>query len=191
VGKIKHITKIRAFCKKTYVISFQSIKNIVGEEKYAKVLVHNMVKSGELFRITKGRYSLHEDPTLAVFCFKPAYLGLQDALSIHNLWEQEAITIILTTKTVREGLRTICDTNVHLRRLPHSFFFGVVYLQYGDFYVPVSDIEKTFIDLLYYKQPISTRVLAQFRKRIDKKKLKKYLGVYDKEFTKRTQLFLE
>src|SRR3989338_3328365 len=118
MGKIKHIQKVRDYLKRTHVAHIQSIKNIIGNNEYAHLLIHHMLKKKEIYRIAKGWYSRSKDPTLAVFCFKPSYLGLQEALSIHNLWEQETNTIILTTQTVREGLRSVFGNNLQLRRIP-------------------------------------------------------------------------
>lgn len=182
MGKIKHLTKVRELFKKSPVVNISSLKKILGKkENYVYLLLNNMIKKGEIFRITRGKYSRFEDPSLAVYCFKPAYLGLQDAFSIHGLWEQETNTIILTTKTVREGIREMMGSNVLLRRLPRELFFGVEYKQYGDFYVPVSDIEKTFLDLVHFSQPLDKKETANLRKIIDVKKLQKYLHNYDKE----------
>ncbi|MFH0927029.1 MAG: hypothetical protein V1822_00435, partial [Candidatus Micrarchaeota archaeon] len=47
---------------------------------------------------------------------------------------------------------------------------------YSGFWVPVSDVEKTLIDMVHFRQPISGEVAAEFKKRVDKKKLKAYLG---------------
>lgn len=144
-------------------------------------MLNQMVKKKEVYRLTRGFYSLHNDPTLAVFCFKPAYLGLQEALSIHNLWEQETNTVILTTKTVREGIRNIAGNKVILKRLPKKLFFGVEYKQYGDFYLPVSDIEKTLLDLIYFQQPIDKELVQKFKENINLKKLKQDLSHYDQK----------
>jgi hypothetical protein len=184
MGKIKYIDKIRTLLSKSPVISLTFLKNILGD-KYAYLLLHNMVKKKEIYRITRGFYSHHEDPTVSVFCFKPAYLGLQNALSVHALWEQETNIIILTTKTVREGVRRICESNVLIRRIPKNLFFGIEYKQYGEFYVPVSDIEKTFLDLIYLRQPVDEVLLRVFRGKIDRQKLDLYLMEYDERFRKR------
>ena len=61
------------------------------------------------------------------------------------------------------------------------FFFGVIYMQDGIFFLPYSDIEKTFIDMVVYKQPISLEVLVAFKKRINEKKLNRYLKNYSKK----------
>src|SRR3989344_2264147 len=180
MGAVKHKNIIRTFFRQTPVADINSLKRkINGKSNYANLMLNQMVKKGEIYRLTRGFYSLHNDPTLAVFCFKPAYLGLQEALSVHNLWEQETNTIILTSKTVREGIRNIAGNKVILKRLPKELFFGIEYKQYGDFYLPVSDIEKTLLDLIYFQQPLAKEIIQKFRENINIKKLKKYLSCYD------------
>src|SRR3989344_7333709 len=151
MGKIKYLKKEREFFRKTPIVTISSLKKIIKKDNgYIYLMLNNMVCSGEIYRITRGMYSIYNDPVISVFCFKPSYLGLQEALSVHNLWEQETNTVILTTKTVREGIRNIAGNKVILKRLPKKLFFGIVYKQYGDFYLPVSDIEKTLLDLIYF-----------------------------------------
>lgn len=182
MGAVKHKDIIRNFFRQTPVVNINSLKRrINGKSNYASLMLNQMVKKKEVYRLTRGFYSLHNDPTLAVFCFKPAYLGLQEALSIHNLWEQETNTVILTTKTVREGIRNIAGNKVILKRLPKKLFFGVEYKQYGDFYLPVSDIEKTLLDLIYFQQPIDKELVQKFKENINLKKLKQDLSHYDQK----------
>lgn len=180
MGKIKYQAKIQEFIEKTIVFHISSLQKIIGEKNpYIHLLLHTFVKKRKLFRLTKGWYSTKDDPTLAIFCFKPAYLGLQEALSIHNLWEQETTVIIITTKTIREGIRSLFGENIIIKRTPSAYFFGIEYLPYGESYVPVSDIEKTFLDFFYFGQPLDRDVIREFRKRIDRKKLLQYLRHYD------------
>ena len=181
MGKVKYLQNVKEFCRKTPVVSINSLKKLIGINKeYVYIMLNKMVQHGELHKITRGMYSVHDDPLLAVFCFKPAYIGLQEALSIHNLWEQETNVVILTAKTAREGVRTICGNNVIIKRLNPEHFFGFTYVQYSDWIVPVSDMEKTLIDMVYFKQPFDKKLVQEFKKRIDVKKLKKYLQKYDK-----------
>ena len=140
---------------------------------------------GKIKRLAKGCYTAHEDTSLAVFCFKPAYLGLQDALSIHNLWEQERIPVIITVRKVRNDIRSISGANALIRRIDKKYFFGYAYIKQGDFYFPVSDVEKTFIDMVYYNENISNELVASIKKRIDRKKLKSYLKRYPGMILKR------
>ena len=181
MGKIKYLHKIKEFCRKSPVVDIYSLKKLIGENKeYVHLMLNKLVQQHELYRITRGMYSTHDDPVLAVFCFKPAYIGLQEALSIHNLWEQETNAVILSTKIVREGVRNVFGNNILIKRLKPEYFFGFEYIQYGDWVVPVSDIEKTCIDMAYFNQPIDKQLMHEFKKRINKKKLKEYLEKYDK-----------
>ena len=87
MGKSKHMTRILELFDKSPIVDFKSIERIIGvreqRNNYAKLLVSNLIKQGSIRRIVKGRYTIHDDPSLAVLCFSPAYLGLQSALSHH------------------------------------------------------------------------------------------------------------
>ncbi len=181
MGKIKHLTCVRDFLKKTPVATIASLKKIVGGD-YAYLLAENLVKRGELKRLAKGVYSTSDDPTLAVFYFRPAYIGLQAAMSIHGLWDQETNAVIITSQNVRAGLRTVFGNNVLVRKIAPKHFFGFKHHEYQSLCIPVSDIEKTFIDMIYFRQPIDKDVLKEFRVRIDKSKLDEYLERYPARF---------
>lgn len=187
MGKIKYIDKVRKFFKESPVVDIESLRKFIKRKNkdYIYLLINNLLKKKEIKNITKGFYSSYEDPTLIVFCFKPSYLGLQDALSAHNLWEQETIPVVITTRRIRSGIRSVFGVNVMLRRLSKKYIFGFDYIQQGDFYFPYSDIEKTFIDMVYFKQPLDDEVIYEFKKKIDKKKLKVYLNKYPLIFRKR------
>ncbi len=182
MGKEKYLRVIKDLFMKSPVVDANSIGRIVKSKKkvkqYDKQLIRNLISKDQIKRLTKGFYTMHEDPSLAVFCVKPAYLGLQDALSIHNLWEQETIPIIITSRRVRQGIRKILGANVLIRRISKKYLFGFEYIKQGDFYYPVSDIEKTFIDMIYFKQKISEDLLKNFKKSVNEKKLRGYLKVY-------------
>ena len=169
----KHIEKVRELFAKSPVVDISSIERVAGK-KYAKLLVSKM--RGEIYRVTKGCYSKEDDPSLAVLCFSPAYLGLQSAMSFHGLWEQETIPIIITSRKVRTGLREIFDTNVLVRRSEH--IFGYEFYLDGKFYLPYSDIEKTLIDMVLFKERLDASVLDGFMKRLDRKRLDRYLRRY-------------
>lgn len=183
MGKIKYIDKIRNLFKESPVVSLSSLKRFIKKNSdYAYLLINNLLKKGEIKRITKGYYTIHDDPSLAVFCFKPAYLGLQDALSIHALWEQETNPVIITSRKIRRGIRKIFSHNVILRNINSKYFFGFEYKKEGHFYFPVSDVEKTFIDMIYFNEHLDNDVIKEFNKRINKGRLKNYLKRYPKRF---------
>lgn len=183
MGKIKYINKIREFLKESPVVDINSLKKFIVKKNkdYIYLLINNLLKKKEIRKITKGFYSVYDDPSLIVFCLKPAYLGLQDALSFHGLWEQETNPVIITTRNLRNGLRKVFGRNVVIRRIDKKYFFGFEYYKNGDFYFPYSDIEKTFIDLIYFKIKIDKEVIKEFKKKLDKKKLQEYLKKYPRK----------
>ena len=187
MGKQKYLLEIEKLFEKSAVVDFKSIKRIIKNKKnvkqYSKKIIRNLILKNKIKRLTKGYYTLYEDITLIVFCFQPAYLGLQNALSYHNLWEQETNPVVLTTKKTRRGIRKVMESNVLIRNIDKKYFFGFDYYKDGDFYIPYSDIEKTFIDMIYYKLYMD----AEFKKRIDKKKLIEYLKSYPKNIQKRVK----
>lgn len=180
MGKIIHLNKIMELFRKSPIVSFSSIKKYVNNDEYAKILVHNLIKKGKINKIGKGFYSLYNNPELSVFVFKPAYFGLQDALSFHNLWEQETLPIIVTSRKVRTGIRNIMGSNVLVRKIDNKFMFGYEYIQKNNLAYPYSDLEKTLIDLVYFKEYISDDVVENILFKIDKTKLRNYLNGYDK-----------
>ena len=186
MGKQKYLVSVNELFNKSPVVDFSSIERLVNDRKqvkqYTKQLVRNLLLKGMIKNIAKGYYTKSDDISLAVFCFKPAYLGLQDALSFHNLWEQETIPIIITTKKVRQGIREVSKSNVLIRRMNKKYLFGVEYYLQGEFYLPYSDIEKTFIDMIYFKEKISQEVLSEILQKIDREKLNSYLKYYPKRF---------
>ena len=104
---------------------------------------------------------------------------------MHNLWEQETIPIIITARKVRQGIRKIMGINVEIRRIDKKYLFGFEYIKQDNLYLPYSDIEKTLIDMLYFKERLSKEVLKNIRRRINKKKLNSYLHAYPARIRKR------
>jgi len=178
VGRKIHIDAVRAFARETPVFRSRDVGVVVGRQGYADLLLHNMANRGEIHRLMRGWYSSHDDPVLSVFCFKPAYLGLQEALSMRNLWEQETNVVVLTPAKVREGLRSVAGSNVVVRRLPVHHFFGYDFIPYGEWRVPVSDPEKTLIDLVSLGEVAHPDILSELLGAVDVKKLQGYLAAY-------------
>jgi predicted transcriptional regulator of viral defense system len=191
MGRMIHLNKIREVLRNTPVFRAKDVELIVKNKSYSHLLLHNLVKKGEIKRITKGWYSFYEDPIVAVFCFKPAYIGLQEALSFHDLWEQETNVIIVTTKKVRVGIRKILGSNVVLHRIRQKYFFGFDYFKYENFFVPVADVEKTLLDLVYFNEIPAEDVLKEIKKRVKKEKLERYLKNFPPKFRKRVYSLLE
>lgn len=181
MGKQIYLEKVKKLFEESPVVDFKSIKRIVNSKgNYAKLLVHNLLKKGKIKKIGKGVYTKYDESSLAVFAFRPAYLGLQSALSFYGLWEQETIPVILTTKKVRRGVRKVLGTNILVRNINKKYFFGFELLKEESFYLPYSNLEKTLIDLVVFNIKIDKEVLVKIKKKIDRKRLNSYLKKYPK-----------
>ncbi len=156
------------------VFTFKDVEKILGKD-YAKLVLHNAVKRGVVFRLGKGVYSFYDDPVLAVFAFRPAYLGLEYALSFYEFWEQESIPIILTSRRVRFGVRNVLGENVLIRYMKPEGMFGIEHHEYYGFHIPVSSPEKTLADFVYYNEPITEQALDELLNHVDIKEVRQIL----------------
>jgi len=192
MGKRKHLDKIERLFSNNLVVDSKSVSRIIGSKKnnYAKLLLHNLLKKGKIISLAKGFYTAKNDVSLAVFCFKPSYLGLQSALSFHKLWEQETIPVIITSNKVRTGIRKVAGKNIYIRRANKKYLFGFEYYR-ESFYLPYSDIEKTLIDMIVFKQSIPEETLTEIIKNLDIKKLNRYLKCYPENYKKRVLYLLK
>lgn len=185
MGRVVYIDKLREFFKATPIFRARDVEILTGSRGYAHLILHKLSEKGEVKRVVKGWYSLHDDPVVAVFCFKPAYIGLQEALSLHDLWEQETNVVIVSTRRVRTGVRKVLDSNVVIHRISVEHFFGFEYLKYGELFIPVSDIEKTLIDLVYFNEVPGEEVLNEIRRRMDGHRLNLYLRRFEPKLRQR------
>ena len=177
---MKYVIKFREHFSKASVFTTNDAKlflsSLGASEQYAHLFLNQMLKKGEINRIKKGTYTFGTDPMLAGFAYRPSYHGLQDALSILDLWDQETNTILITPLKVRTGAHEILGGTVIIRRINRKMFFGFEMVKYFDYWIAVTDVEKTLIDFIYFKEPLQAGVLEEIKKRIDRKKLDEYLG---------------
>ncbi len=146
---------------------------------YLKRMINYLLGKGELKRITSGIYTLHDDIMVAGFAFQPFYYGLESALTIRKLWEQGTNPVVMTTRKVRQGMRTFDNSNYLVKHVRRRLFFGYELVRYYDFWIPVSDIEKTLIDLVYFGRHVRADVIAQLKRDADRTRLRKYLEAYN------------
>ena len=160
-------------------------------QRYLKALINHLMKTKEIRRITTGTYTFHDDLAVVGFAFRPFYYGLEDALSYRNLWTQETNPIVMTANEVREGPRTLGNANYLVKNVRPGLFFGFDFIRHYDMWLPVSDNEKTFIDLVYYGHGIRNDALDTLMDSLDRKKLDEYLLHYSKGFGKKIYSYLE
>lgn len=192
---MKYINLVRNHFKEKPVFSLTDLRVFLSKKgiskNYSNLLIHNLTAGKEIFRLSKGVYSFQKDLSVSGFAFSPFYYGLQEALSLRNLGEQETIPVIITPKKVRSGLRKIMDSNVLVRRINRKMFFGFESLKHFGFWLPVSDAEKTLIDFVYFNEPLSDETLKELKKKINKKKLFVYLKKCPKNTRKKVKELLD
>ena len=176
---MKYIEAFREHFKSFPVFSISDARVFLSQfsisSNYTFFLLHYLRKRGEIRKITRGIYSFKKEAEVIGFAFSPFYYGLQDALSFRDLWEQETNPVVITTRKVRTGVRTIAGSKVVIRRISRSMFFGFENLKSGDLYLPFSDIEKTLIDFVYFRQFLDSRTIKKMIERMDKKRMHSYL----------------
>ena len=175
---------LRKNLSKQPIFSTHDVKKLLPStsKEYVYLLLHNLLQKKEMYRISSGIYSFHEEMIIVGFAYSPFYYGLQQALSIHGLWEQEVNPVVITPRKVRDGMRKFEGNNYFIRRVSRDMFFGYEMIKYSGFWVPVSDVEKTLIDMVYYRQYIGKELEKEFRKRVDSKKLCVYLKRVPKKY---------
>ncbi len=161
---------------------FLKSKGASGE--YVSLFLNKLVSSGKIIRLTKGIYSFSKNIDFVEKAIFPSYHALQDALSLHKIWGQQTIPIIITPRKIRSGERVIAEGKIIVRRINRKMFFGYETIPQLNSWITVSDLEKTLIDFAYYDEPLTKETLFEMKKRIDKKKMANYL----KQLTKRLRV---
>ena len=146
----------------------------------ARLLSH-MKRAGRIHQVVRGVYSATVDERVSGFAFQPFYYGTLYALTLRELWTQNSRPEIITLKKIRKSGILIFGgkVGVKLHHLTPKRFFGFDILVVGGMQVPVSDPEKTLIDLFFYKIRLPIQDYSGLLKAVDRRKLASYLKAYD------------
>ncbi len=180
--KLFNSTKFPVFTIEDVMLAFKSSGM---SYKYLRLMLYKYSKSGRIRRISSGVYTFHNHAIVVGFAFRPFYYGLESALGILGFSNQGVNNVVITTRKVRTGIRTFDGRNYRIARIKNRYFFGYKLMQYGNFWVPVSDIEKTLIDMVYFKIGIRDELMKDAFSKLDIRKLNRYLKVYNGGFRKR------
>ncbi len=82
----------------------------------------------------------------------------------------------MTNRNVREGVRTFNGRNYRVKRIDSNGMFGYSMVRQGNFWVPVSDVEKTAIDIVRFYGHITEDEFTAILAVLDRKKLREYLN---------------
>lgn len=167
----EHFSKVPIF---TSGDARRFLKKMGASEAYIKLFMHNQLKRHGLRRIGKGAYTFNDADAVVGFAFAPFYYGMEYALTIRRLWTQMADPVIITTRKVVPGMRESAGTQITVRRISERMFFGMEQVIYEGMFIPVSDAEKTLIDLIYYRVNIGAEDMGALIAACDKEKLRKY-----------------
>lgn len=163
-----------------YIFSANDVNRFLSHKgankNYYKIFLYNLSKSNKIKKIRYNYYSMHDDIMITGYSYYPFYYGLENALSLLKLWEQETNPVIITPLHVRTGLMQFDGRNYIVRKISREMFFGYGYVKYFDFYIPVSDMEKTLIDFIYYNEKIPDDIFNYLRENANKKILKSYIS---------------
>lgn len=177
---MRHVDKVRKYFDRPEkaVFSYSELKVLGIPRNYIKVMLHNMARRGEVYRVRKGWYTFHRDPLVFIFTLPPntAYYGLGFAAHLYGAWDQvpnpEIITYVAPRK-VRSGMYFFMDTPIIIRKISRRMFFGYTLLKCNERLIPVSTPEKTLIDLVYYDYPFMDEILEGLLERVDREKLER------------------
>ncbi len=176
---MKYVKSFLEEFKKTPIFTMRDLKKFLmyngSTKNYPRIFINLMIKDGKAYRVTKGFYTLYRNIEVVGFPFYPFYYGLSYALTIHKLWTQQANPHVLTTKNVRRGIRTTFGSNFTVSKISKTMFFGYYSIIGVDFYYPISDIEKTLIDCIYYRFNLEDYVYINIFEKLNTKKMDTYL----------------
>ena len=182
----EHFSKVQIF---TFKDASRFLKRLGASEAYVKLFMHNRLKKG-MRRIGKGAYTFQDTDAVIGFAYSPFYYGMEYALTIHRLWTQMADPVIITTRSVVPGEREAGGTQITIRKISGRMFFGTERLLYDGMFVPVSDVEKTLIDFIYYRVNIGAEDMSSLVAACNKGKLRKYSRLCSKTVSTRLNRIL-
>ncbi|MBO3769412.1 MAG: hypothetical protein JTT15_03290 [Candidatus Brockarchaeota archaeon] len=163
------------------LFTFRTIENRVGEG-YAKILIHNLRKRGEIVELIKGIYTFKKSPYMITKAIPRSYIGLGSAAFLHGAWEQVPRVIVLSpyaSLKARLGEREISGFKIVLRRISEKMFFGyeLKYMEEIDEWIRISDPEKTLIDTIYLNYPLKEDMVPKLLEIVDKQKIMDYVRI--------------
>ncbi len=145
-------------------------------------LISHIKQSGKIYTLRKGIYTFKKDDMVSGFSYNPFYYGMLSALTIRELWAQNSRPEIITIKKVRATRVKIFNDSedvIFVHHIPARYFFGFDIVKYGALKLPVSDPEKTLIDLFYYKIKLPIQNYDKLLQSINIGKVHKYSEAYD------------
>lgn len=172
--------------KKIALFSSRDVQAIFGVSKVAATfLLHRYAKGGSVVRVKRGLYSfpdaLPPELYLANALYNPSYISREFALSYHGVIPETVYEITsVTTKPTRRFETT--GKVYSYRRIKKSAFTGYIVEKQRGYTFRIADVEKAFVDTLYYRALFNQRPLNRFNKeRINRGKVLQYAKLFQNQ----------
>jgi predicted transcriptional regulator of viral defense system len=202
--RIKDIEDIIAFSGK--IVTADDIHKALGK-KYSKFVlkkrVYELKVKGWLVPLRRGLYFISDISSrgfvnispvvIANALDKDSYLSLEAALNYYGLFEQMLRTVSSVTK-LKSKKYAFQENTYRYLKINKKLFFGFKTENIEGYYAKVADLEKVFLDYLYFKNDtysidLLLEKLQKAKDRIDFKKLFTYSQKFP-EATKRKLGFI-
>ena len=191
---MKYLALFREKFKSRVAFRIGDVNKVLSEtgitKRYTYTLLSHLIKKGEIKKIRRGVYTFREEMQIVGFAYSPFYYGLQEALSLRKLWEQETNPVVITPRRIGNGVLKFLGNNYLVKRIDRKLFFGFELIKYYDLWVPVSDVEKTIIDFVYFRQRIPKETMEELKNKTRKDVLANYLKRVPQWLKKRVMIKL-
>ncbi|MBI5734070.1 MAG: hypothetical protein HY973_03975 [Candidatus Kerfeldbacteria bacterium] len=158
------------------------------KQKTARAFLSYNLKKKVFLRMKRGIYIYSANPPtkfeIANYLWKPSYITFETALSFHGIIPETVYTI--TSATTRSSREFNFENQIYkYYQIKKNLFFGYKPIKIRDKIVLIADKEKALLDYLYLaslkKRLINERLDL---KKIDKKRLGRYLNYFIKNIRK-------
>lgn len=141
--------------EKYTVFDVKAVRDIVKKDApYTNLLLYRLKKSGNIFEIERGKYTVHKDAFLiASRIVWPSYVSFWSALRFNNLTEQipHSVWVITTRKRRRREIK-FADTTISFVLTKPEYFFGYNKINFKGAEIFVADSEKCIIDGVLFRR---------------------------------------
>jgi predicted transcriptional regulator of viral defense system len=183
------VAELLEWAEERPVFNLNEAERVTGlDRSYLRKKLSRYVSSDKLYRIERGKYTLHEDVLIyASHVETPSYISLWSALSFYNLTTQEPTKVQVICSESRDDLSDI-------EFYSSKQVFGYAKTRHRGFEIFMAEKEKLFLDVLKFgkvpveeleelAQDLSQEKVVDYTQRIGNKAVSKRAGYLIQEFT--------
>lgn len=180
------MSEITDWAEEIPLFSLNDLERRFGHDReYLRLKLHRMVERGDLTRIERGKYTVHDDPMIyATHIETPSFFSYWTALRHYNLTTQQPSRLHVVTRKNRgdfENIKFHSTKNI----------FGYEKKIYRDFHIFMADKERVLLDCLS-KSTVPVEELKEVAREADREKVIKYCEKSrNKALSKRAGFLLE